>query len=228
MTVTSRLANRERPDTSRFELTDNGFFFEWRTECDAPDCSMREVAYDQAEAEWIERTHPCPMKYDPPRRYSYLSIAEFYWIELDGVVDEIKAWQGGEDDHQLLIYRGRAGGLAFAIVHACQPYYADEKAVAKESLKRWRIRNGQVDWEPTPGFKYDPPVPGLAPVQQYRGPDSATPTFNKTKIDKAISTLGTKKVGDIKRALEQGMFPARDLARVYSVDVAVIEAIEKS
>jgi hypothetical protein len=227
VTVTNRLENRERPDASLTD-TDNGFFFEWRAECDADDCKFREVAYTKEHAEWMVRSHPCPMKYDPPRRYSFLSIAEFYWVELDGTVDEILGWKGSQEDREFIKLQGRASGLAYAVMKACQPYYPDEMSVSKESLKRWKIRKGHLDWEPTPGFKYDPPIPGMTQATQYGGPDAKAPTYNRTKIDRAISQLGTKKVGDIKRALEQGMFPAKDLARVYSIPIDVVEAIERS
>jgi hypothetical protein len=140
-------------------------------------------------------------------------------------VDEIMAAPNADNVVHL---KGRASGLAYAVMKACQPYYPDETSVSRQAGKRWKQRNGKEDWEPTPGFKYDPPIPGTSPAIQYGGPDAKAPTYNKTKIDRAISQLGTKKVGDIKRALEQGMFPARDLARVYSIPVDVVEAIERS
>ena len=227
MTSTYRLENGERPDASLTD-TDNGFFFEWRGHCDADDCEFREVAYTKEHAEWMVRSHPCPMQYHPPRRYNYLSIAEFYWIELDGVVDEIMLLKnaGFKDGEALAKLQGRASGLAYAVMKACQPYYPDETAVSKQAGKRWKQRNGQEDWEPTPGFKYDPPVPGMQ--RQYKQIDAEPPTYTRGKVDRVIGQLGTKKVGDIKRALENGMFSAKDLARVYSIDADVIEAIAKS
>lgn len=231
MTVTDRITARERPDTSDLDLTDNGFFFEWRGHCDAGDCEFREVAYTETHAAWMVRTHPCPMKYDT-RRYNSLSIAEHYWTELDGVVDEIMAIStpGGPEhtDEQLWKLKGRASGLAFALVKACQPYYADEQAVSRMSLKRYRQRQGIEDWEPTPGFKYDPPVPGLAPAKQYKQIDPGAPTFGRTAVERAIQQLGDKKVGQIKSALNGGMFKATDLTKVYGVPSDVLEAIAKS
>jgi hypothetical protein len=231
MTVYDRVKERERPDSTNLGggLTDNGFFFEWRAVCDADDCKFREVAYDQAHAEWMERSHPCPMRYDPPRRYNYLSIAEHFWIELDGVVDEIKELgidPGNPTTHKL---QGRASGLAFAIMLACHNYYPDERAVSAEANKRWKIRKKQIDWEPTPGFKYDPPRIGDREVSiQNIPPDSKAPTYTRTKTDTEIRKLKAGQAEQIKHAMTGGMFAAADLAKVYSVSVETIEAIAKS
>ncbi len=227
--VYNRQTARERPDT------DGAFILPWRAIChDDPahrspiECQFQEVFYTEDAAKHALATHQHPLIYDPPRRYGYLSIAEKYWLELDKVVDGILGWEGSQEDRDFIKLQGRASGLAFAIVGACTPYYPDETAVSKQSLTRWKQRKGHVDWEPTPGFKYDPPIPGVRDSSTRI--DASAPTYKNTELQKAIGKLGTAKVGQIKQAMNStpAMFTAAQLAPVYGVTPEIIEAIAKS
>lgn len=238
MTVTERSVAAG----DRYDL-DSKFIFPWRATCEHPNdgwtCSFREVSYTQEAAEWAA-THHQHFKTYQESRYNYLSIAEKIWIELDRVINEIK-----NPSHQIVIdgvvqpnlkLQGRATGLAFAIVQACQPYYADERAVSIMANKRWKMRNGQLDFENTPGFKYDPPIPGArqAPTS---GPDDpirvnqtrrATPSNTGGSAEAQAKKLKPADQDAIKRAMAAGMFRAEDLARPYNTTVEAINWLCKS
>jgi hypothetical protein len=212
VTVIERIG--ERPDA------DGKFFFPWRADCqfenDGWGCSWRNVFYTKEAATWGEATHQHFKTYQEGR-YNYLSIAERYWIELDSVIDQIKELGIDPGNPNTFKIQGRATGLAFALVHACQPYYADETAVLKESNKRWKIRNQQMDWEPTPGFKYDPPIPGANARILASGPDEPVRVNTRARGEHPAAAAAKKlKPADqeaIKRGMGSGMFKADDLAQ---------------
>lgn len=225
MTVTQRAPN-EIDYGGPTVATGGGQLFPWRVVCDADDCQYSGVHYTEEQAAWAIKTHPCPyLPQAADRQVKYMSIAERLWVELDRVVDEIMEAPNSPNAESL---KGRATGLACALVHMCQPYYPDERSISAEASKRWKIRNKRMDWEPTPGFKYDPPIPGMAP----RG----TATYNNTsaapKVDAVAAGVKKLKAGaaeQIRHALSTTppMFSKEDLARVYGTTVSVIEAVAK-
>lgn len=222
MTITQRAAN---------EIDYGGQqLFPWRVACETDHCQFSGVFYTQSEAEHAMGTHKHPfMRQAGERQTKYMSIAERLWVELDKVVDAImELTRNGEQPDNL---RGRATGLAFSIVHMCQPYYADERAVSIEANKRYKIRNGQLDWEPTPGFKYDPPLPGVAPrgTPTYTQGPSRTGAAKANPVEAGIKRLKAGAIEQIRHALSTTppMFSKEDLARVYGTTVAVIEAVAK-
>lgn len=234
MTVTERVGERD--------TNDNGLIFPWRATCDFENdgwgCSWRNVFYTKEAAVWAEAHHEHFKTYQE-RRYNYLSIAERYWVELDSVIDQLKAVAtpdpddiGPEEYAKYLKTQGRATGLAFALVHACQPYYADERAVSIEANRRWKMRNQQMDWEPTPGFKYDPPIPGANARIVVAGPDEPVRVNTRRQGEHPAAAAAKKlKPADqeaIKRGMGSGMFKADDLAKVYGTTTSVVEYLAKN
>jgi hypothetical protein len=235
VTVYDRVAANERADTS-----DGATLFPWRADCQFANegwgCSWHEVFYTKEAAEWAEGHHEHFKTYQQSR-YNYMSIAERYWVELDSVMDQLFEEDGGkspltaeEHKERFIKLQGRASGLAFALVHACQPYYTDEKAIAREAKKRWKIRNQQIDWEPTPGFKYDPPIPGAAPRSGLGGPDDPV-RVNTARVPgkpAGVEKLKPAELTAIKQGMGSGMFKAIDLAKVYGTTVSVVEYVAKN
>lgn len=233
MSIIDRQLVGERPDTGA------GFVFPIRATCDFENdgwgCSFDEVFYTRKAAQWAAENHEHFKTYQQ-RRYNYLSIAEFYWIELDGVTDKLKEFAANfptgptdvENGKEFFKLQGRASGLAFAIVRACTPYYADERAVSVEANRRWKMRNGQLDWAPTLGFKYSPPPAGRRELQSVQDIGHESPVRVNTKrtaVDPREAKAAKLKASDrdaIKRGLESGMFKAADLAKVYGVTEDIV------
>jgi hypothetical protein len=208
----------------RYDTTDGKFLLPWFADCqhvdeEGWDCSWTEVFRTREAAEHAERTHQHFKTYQI-RRYNYLSIAEKIWLELDSVIDQIKSFEGRvQGDATLASLRGRAGGLAFGLVQACHPYYADERSVSVEANRRWKMRNGQLDFEQTLGFKYSPPIPGKPQV----GVTTHTDPVPVTKRRDELAKLKPADIVAIKQGIGSGMFKAADLAGVYGVSAATIE-----
>lgn len=237
MVVIDRQLVGERPDA------DGKYIFPFRVVCEFENegwgCSFDEVAYDMQSAAWMHDHHEHFKTYQT-RRYNYLSIADFYWVELDGVIDQLKLCPNPDPDDlgfeeyvRQLKLQGRATGLAFAIVKACTPYYADERAVSVEANRRWKMRNGQLEWAPTLGFKYSPPPVGRREVNsilQGAGVDEPVRVNTKRKDPREAKAAKLKPADRdaIKRGLESGMFKAADLAKVYGTTEDVVLYVAKA
>lgn len=213
----------ERPDTN------SSFIFPFRATCDFENegwgCSFDEVFYTLQAARWASEHHEHFKTYQQ-RRYNYLSIAEKIWVELDSVIDDIKA--GFESDKAKDVAIGRASGLAFAIVAACHPYYDDERAVSKEANRRWKMRNSQLEWAPTLGFKYSPPPIGIPQINTVETVGRENPVHVQTRrrgqtpAEAAAAKLKPADRESIKRGIESGMFQPEDLAKVYGTTKDVV------
>lgn len=230
MVVIDRQAVGERPDSQ------GRYLLPFRAVCEADNdgwkCSFDEVLHTQLAAEHALATHEHFRTYQQ-RRYNYLSLAELIWLELDRVIDEIKALDAADEValSKMSNLQGRASGLAFGVMTACQPYYETERSVAVEANRRWKMRNGQLEWAPTLGFKYSPPPLGRREVALTTGTDepvavprsrpSNSPAAEAAKLPPTTQTA-------IKTAMLAGMFKAADLAKTYGVSTAAIEHIAKS
>jgi len=232
VTIIDRQLVGERPDNGA------GFVFPYRVTCDFENegwgCSFDEVFYTLSSATWAEGHHEHFKTYQQ-RRYNFLSIAEQYWIELDSVIDKLKEpIQGDPSDvtweqrEEALVLKGRASGLAFAIMRACTPYYDTEKDVSIEANRRWKMRNGQLDWAPTLGFKYSPPPAGRR-EQPLALPDEPvrvqTRKRTQTAGEAAAAKLSPATRDAIKKGIASGMFQPADLAKVYNTTVEVVSVI---
>lgn len=203
-------------------------------------CAFRGVFYTEEAARHAVSTHTC----EPFTGwgYKFMGIAELLWVELDRVVDEIKGTREAFSDEQLHKLQGRAQGVAYALVLVCKPYYEDEKAISQEAAARWKMRNGQMDYRHTPGFKYDPPIPGTPRYkQEYIGTtDGVTPatyTQEHNKATQPVATSGRRRRAAVKteKVLTEvekgairkvgGTFPVKDLAGMYDVSEATINAV---
>ncbi len=143
------------------------------------------------------------------------SIAEKLWDRLDEVTAFLM--QDKESgDYAMLIYKGEARGLAQALVLMCQPYYADERAVSKQALKRWKMKAGEIEHEPTPGYAYNPPPTGTV----YRQPVAKARPVVAKQSNPALSAAALKQA----RVAVNGGLPKEAVAKVYKVTVAQLEA----
>lgn len=139
------------------------------------------------------------------------SIVEQLWDRLDEMIDQIKSLDTMRDP-EMPVYQGAAKGLAFAIQLMCQPYYAEEKDVARQALRRWRMRQGDIEWEPTPGYKYNPPPAGTKYVVEKP----------KVVANKSVPTLTTKEKNDARYAINGGI-PKSAIAKMHKMTEAELD-----
>jgi hypothetical protein len=122
MAVIDRQAVGERSDS------DGRYLLPFRGVCEDDNngwkCSFDEVFHTAEAAQWALESHEHFRTYQE-RRYNYLSLAELIWLELDGVIDQIKALDANDEValSKMSNLQGRASGLAFGVMTACKPYY---------------------------------------------------------------------------------------------------------
>lgn len=244
MTVTQRTGEADT-STGRFDNLRQVLVFPWRADhSEHPGCSFHGVFYTEQAAQHALATHECPTPFTG-WGYKFMGIAEMLWVELDRVTDQIIEWKDVDPSMNAAVAKsqGRATGLAFALVKICHPYYDDEKAVSKEALARWKMRNGQMDYRHTPGFKYDPPIPGTPryKTEHLGSPDGVTPATytsdhnaesapapvsgrRRRAAAKPVKVLTPLEVETIRKA--GTAFPVKDLASMYGVTEDAIRAAQ--
>lgn len=178
------------------------------------------------------------VEYTPPNRGK--TLAESAWDKLDGVFDEFMGLQArfvtdGKNDSPLLLQmenlKGWCQGLAWTIHMWTPHYYKTPDDVTREAVKRREIRLGQRDFEPTPGYQYNPMppshrdfarinkkayMPGEAAKDEAREAEQRA-TQNKAK---AVSPADIKLIKDA-----YAMFnDADEVARILSIDVNVVKS----
>ena len=150
--------------------------------------------------------------YTPPTHGK--SLAEMQWDRLDYLIDQIKGTQPeGDDIIPLAAAIARANELSSVIMLMCLPYYKTAIEVLRESEKRWKIRNGKRDFEPTPGYRYNPPPAGTKYVVAKAAP--AEPTY-KTMTESQIKKI---------RAAHAAGFSQAELAEMYGTVRAHIKQL---
>lgn len=153
------------------------------------------------------------------------SILEDLWDELDKTYDTLSREHGPIPQENL---KGRARGIAFAIKLMSKPYFETIEDVVKEAVKRKHIRDGAKPWEPTPGYKFNPPPPGTitrsapmveAPKERMgtsRGTNPNTGRPSRRGYEKK-KDLPAEAIAGIKQAVESGMFTEESVASIFKV-----------
>lgn len=148
-------------------------------------------------------------EYTPPTHGK--SIAEQLWDRMDEVMDFIYSMDTMRDP-ELDVYKGEGRGLAFALKLMCQPYFPDEKAVTREAVRRYKMRQGDIEWEPTPGYNYNPPPAGTKYIVEKP----------KVAATKSVPTLTTKEKNDARYAINGGI-PKSAIAKMHKMTEAELD-----
>jgi hypothetical protein len=139
------------------------------------------------------------------------SLAEKLWDMLDVAVAEVIVRPSDA---------GKARGRALAeVVHlVCKPYYKTVDDVTRESVRRWRQKKGDVEYQNTPGYKYNPmPLSKYEAILAAKKPAPYDP--------KSVLTDDQKEA--VSKGLQAG-FTVDQLSKAYGVAPSVIEAfVEK-
>jgi hypothetical protein len=194
-------------------------------------------------------SHRCPTR--GPTRYNMSkSILERMWDDLDDLTAQlvdITAQEKGTLDpatnsqyippHEAQIIKGEARGIARCIAYMAVPYFTEVKAVSKEALRRHRMRIGEIPFEPTPGYNYNPqpaqdyarepysPAYAAAVDAARRARTNAETASPRTTRGKSSSKLTQQQIDAI-RAGRQGGFTDQQLADLYKVPVMSVKAVD--
>ena len=149
-------------------------------------------------------------EYTPPNHGK--SIIEQTWDLLDETLAKIKASDPSEVAYWTEL-KGQAVGIAEVLAIMAGPWFPDRKSVTKEAVKRYKIAQGEIPFEQTPGYHYNPAPPGTPyPVARPANPQK------KPVQSKKEATLSDEIVRKIKSALAADM-PPEALAHAYKVTV---------
>ena len=211
--------------------------------CGDKNCWFVGNAASSTDAQTLLNNHTCPA---PPARNelpSGYSTIEKMWDELDDVMAAIMTSQGYNAGTQTLYgdqLRGYARGLSFALSMMTHPHFRTIAEIAKEAAKRYKIRTKQIEFEPTPGYRYNPVTPAQPPVGEkaaFHGdtrpaaktaprrasPRKATPA-QKAELKKIdMSPISTAQADQIRTAHSMGMFTVAELAQTYGITVETVE-----
>jgi hypothetical protein len=177
------------------------------------------------------------------QRYTALhmgkSLGENLWDCLDAALDELMEVNGylkvegvsSERKAYLLGQQAELKGLCRAFATTLQlaqgNYYADTEAVTREAMKRRKIRLGQQEFEPTPGYQYNPPPVGSKAYAEAQkrmsgdGPKKAKPAADKQRspqlAGKGKKSFTQEQIAGIVNARDSKMLSVEQLAETFKV-----------
>lgn len=205
----------------------------WR--CDKPGCWFVSTPSSDDNLKTIIDWHNgdgedrCPT---PPRRESLpsgLPEIEKLWREIDDVVDSIrdKTDYRGMDSATM---QGYVKGLAFSVVMKDKELWPDIKAVSREAMRRWKMRNKLIPWEATPtrhsnDFNSIGQKGGWAPANPP--PTQPIKRAATKKVTAAVHkvTLTEQQQASIKAGYGSNMFSVDELANMYGATVEQVKQL---
>lgn len=207
----------------------------WLFTCDVRWCYWRTVHKTYEEAEAVRDQHnleTCPMANDSTimdetddRGLHYTkphlgkSMVEKMWDELDSIYENLAQATTSHGEDRL---KGRARGVAWCIALCSGPYYEKADEVVREAVKRYQMKKGERPWEPTPGYKWNPPPIESAAYRKAREESRGAPDPTATRAaakKKAEPKLTAEQIEGIKDAITSGMFDEKACADIFKVSV---------
>lgn len=151
------------------------------------------------------------------------TLVQNMWDEADDALDALKAqlsYKGMMDDELKGFIKGIAEILTFCTV----PCYKVTEDVIRELYRRWKMRNGQIGFAPTPSYSYNPhldvvrskamseEVKTTKPAKATRAPVSkvAKPATQEKQLTSAERDV-------IRASYHQGKFTAEKIAELYGI-----------
>lgn len=147
--------------------------FPWVAYCTEPNCYFTVSAKDEEQGQKSLDIHKCPYGGSAERMPTGNLIAAM-WRELDACMDGImlaktEPSMADKVEH----YRSRAGGIATCLyillgnnMNPTPWYYATQDDITREAVRRYKMRIGEMEWEPTQGDNYDALRDGPTPRWQ--------------------------------------------------------------
>lgn len=216
---------------------------QWTYRCPSENCFAMATSVISAEAaiEFVSQ-HRCPA---PPRRgisATGKSLIERMWDETDDALD---AYKKGEEYLAMSgdLLRGYIHGIAECITFCSTPYFKIVEDVLRQMQRRWRMRQGEIPYSPTPGYRFNPRpdstsfpvnqsiedhhVPGAQPVVVRTGVEPQRKTSKSSaKTAQPTGRSFTESERTYIRTLvhEEGVDPEQ-IAKMYNVGVDRITSI---
>lgn len=197
--------------------------------CGSINCWFVGHAATEPDAQLLINEHQCPT---PPARNELptgRSTLEKMWDELDDVTKAIieKSEYNGMQGASLKAY---ALGCAFALSMMTHPYFRTVKEISRQLGKRYKMSKGEIPWEPTPSYNYNPLPESLTANVVLNKPMAKTTTSEKkpsvSRVKRAI--IPADKQAVIMAGLASNMFSHEDIAAMYQVPIESVRALAAS
>jgi len=200
--------------------------------CDNPGCYWTTGHKTIEDAERVEAQHlanTCPLKGIKPVDKNEQpttpvlhgrSVSEKIWEELDAIIAAIKIHDPMRTEIDMFRLQGKAQGIAFSLAKLQFNYYPDEQAVLRQAQRRWKMDQKLIEWEPTLGYKYNPPPPGTL-AKNSPAPKSSTARKPATPR----SRLSPERQQAIINGRAGGMTD-EDMASIFLVSLEEVRAIQ--
>lgn len=202
--------------------------------CDAhKECWAIGYGSTEAYAREMVKGHSCPAPMRRDTMPSGKTIIQKLWEELDDTIDQIKGYDENTDEPAWYAEtRGYACGLAEALAYMSIPYYRTRIDILKQAERRYKMRTGQISWEPTPGYNFLPAGPMLeahhANEASKAAPKKAAPVKPapaKTQPNPFKRVLSASEIDTIKASVAAGGVSMEVLADLFHTTVVDIQKI---
>lgn len=226
--------------TARFKIGPDDHL-QWTYLCEVNGCfaMATSTTSEQAARDYV-KPHICPA---PPRRgisATGKSLMERMWDESDDALDAYKA---GTDYLSMEgnLLRGYIHGIAECISFCGTPYFRIVEDVLRQMQRRWRMRQGEIPFSPTPGYRFNPRpsssnFPAHQAVEDHHEPNSPAvvgpvvePSRSRKTAPKEVSTqtrdFASAEVEMISTAYHSGTSTAEDLAKMFGVSAGRIVSV---
>ncbi len=192
------------------------------------------IAYSQVSEEHARTQvagHTCPVM-DGSRGLipTGKTLIQKMWDEADDAMDALRADR---------TYKGMAGpelqgfikGIAEVLTFCTVPCFKVTEDVLRELFKRWKMRDGQLPFTPTPSYQYNPhldaeratsKVSSPKPEKLEKPPAKRTP---KKVIDVPMDDLLPEQRKMIRESYHSGNFDEHQLAQMFNIDAVRVLAI---
>lgn len=128
--------------------------------CDASlDCYATAYGKSEESVRFQLNNHVCPAPARLDDHSTNKTAVQNMWEELDNTIDAIKAEGADYEEGPFAALKGKAEGLAFGLALLCRPFYRTREDVLRQANRRWKMRNGELPYEITPGYNYYPSQP---------------------------------------------------------------------
>lgn len=130
----------------------------WVAYCEEPKCYFVVSAKTEEAAEKSLSIHKCPY-HGSSERLLDKPLLSAMWRELDACMDGLMlAVQENVPAEKVSHYKSRAGGIAtclFIALGGPPGYYTTQDDITREAVRRYKMRIGAMEFEPTQGDNYD-------------------------------------------------------------------------
>jgi hypothetical protein len=209
---------------------------QWTYLCEVDGCFAMAYSKKSPESAKSQTTgHACPAPLRRGVTPMGKSLLENMWDTADEAMDAYKAGT-------FYLEEGCAGdnlkyyimAIAEMITLSARPYFRITEDVLRELQRRWKMRQGQLPFSPTPSYRWNPmPIeykPLDGPGQHKPTPEATKAATRRTAPKKAASVPPTRNFTPDERCLirdgvHKNNMPVAELAKMFDVSEERIRTI---